>query len=169
MTAAAVRYATVRPAPRREPPFDDELAAERPPLRLVRGLELELPFPDPHVVTPLQVGVRPSVAGDPELWARRLLLGLSEYAAGRRPLHQLAPIVNPLLLRSLGANIDRARTAPGGHWLRGAAIRSLRLSTPADGVAEVAAVLNAGRRVRAMALRLEVRHGRWQCVQLQMA
>lgn len=165
--AAAVRYATVRPAPRREPPFDDEV--DHPPLRLVRAQALELPFPDLRPVRPAVPVERPAAVGEPELWARRLLVGLSECAGGRRPLRQLGRLVNPMLLRGLGHDLERADSGRPRHWLAGATVRSLHVSEPAEGVAEVAAVLSAGRRVRALALRLEVRHGRWQCVRLELA
>jgi hypothetical protein len=47
-------------------------------------------------------------------------------------------------------------------------VRSLRVTQPADQVAELSATLQCGPRVRAVALRLEVRHGRWRCTRLEM-
>ena len=167
MTAAATaRVATVRPAPHREPPFDDELA--RPLLRLVQSRDAVLPFPVATPLPPLPTA-RPAELPDPARWVRRLLLGLTEAAAGRRPLHQVAGLLAPSVLRDLGADLERAATHRGRHWLHSAAVRTVHVSEPAAGVAELAVTLRAGPRVRAMAVRLEARHGRWWCTRLQMA
>ena len=45
---------------------------------------------------------------------------------------------------------------------------NLHVTEPADGVAEVAAVLRIENRFRALALRLEGLDGRWRCVRLQI-
>jgi hypothetical protein len=47
-------------------------------------------------------------------------------------------------------------------------LRSIRVCEPADGVAEVSAVVQIGPRFRAMAARLEGLDGRWRCVRLQL-
>jgi hypothetical protein len=47
-------------------------------------------------------------------------------------------------------------------------VRSVRVSEPHDGVAEVCAVVQQGPRCRAIALRLEGIDGRWQCTALQI-
>jgi hypothetical protein len=52
------------------------------------------------------------------------------------------------------------------NWLRAARIASVRASEPADGVAEVCATLRTPRRTHAVALRLEIRRGRWLCTRL---
>jgi hypothetical protein len=44
----------------------------------------------------------------------------------------------------------------------------VRLCEPADEVAELSAVIQTGRRCRAVALRLEGTNGRWRCVRLQI-
>jgi hypothetical protein len=54
------------------------------------------------------------------------------------------------------------------HWLHRAGVRSVRVSEPADGVAELCATVETGRRVRALAMRLEEHHGRWCCTRLQL-
>jgi hypothetical protein len=156
----------VRPAPRREPPYDDELA--RPALQLVRGRDRELPFPDPPA-TAMPALLAPVALPDPAAWARRLLLGLAETAAGRRPLSQVAALLGPGVCRGLAADFDRATNSGTRHWLHNAAVRTVHVSRPGDTVAELAATVQAGRRVHAVALRLEARHGRWWCTRLQMA
>ena len=47
-------------------------------------------------------------------------------------------------------------------------VRSVRVSEPGDGVAEVCAIVQQGPRCRAIALRLEGIDGRWQCTALQI-
>jgi hypothetical protein len=47
-------------------------------------------------------------------------------------------------------------------------VGSVRASEPADGIAELSATLRHGPRVRAVAMRLEVRHGRWCCTRLML-
>jgi hypothetical protein len=44
----------------------------------------------------------------------------------------------------------------------------VRVFEPADGVAELSAVVQVGPRYRAVAARLEGRNGRWRCVRLQL-
>jgi hypothetical protein len=169
MTAAASTSAiTVRPAPRREPPFDDETAARH--LRLVGPLDRQLPFQAP----PPRWGrsappVRTSAPlPDPRGWARRLLTGIFETAAGRRPLQQLAAMLSPSVGYGLGADFERAARAGRRHWSHRARVRSVRATQPADGVAEICATIQVGDRVRAVALRVEEHRGRWRCTKLQL-
>lgn len=157
---------TVRPAPRREPPFDDELAA---PTLLFGPHEQRLPFaahtpPAPWVPQP----ARPHGLPDPGAWCRRLIVGLIETSAGRRPQAQLAGMLSPSVNRGLGDTFERAAQQGSAHWLHRASVRSVRASEPVDGVAELCATVDTGRRVRAIALRLEEHHGRWRCVRLQL-
>ena len=54
-----------------------------------------------------------------------------------------------------------------GEMSRGV-VRSVHVSLPADGVAEVAALVRRGARSTAVALRLEGLDGRWQCTALEL-
>jgi len=63
----------------------------------------------------------------------------------------------------LAGRIDTSPTEPS----RGV-VRSLHVSEPADGVAEVAASVRRGPRCTALALRLEGLDGRWQCTALEV-
>lgn len=157
----------VRPAPRREPPFDDELPDARPPYgRYDRRLPFDLvPVPAP-VWRPRPA--RPHGLTDPEAWGRRLLIGMIETAAGRRPLHQLAAMFSPSVSRGIGADFERAASSGAPHWLHRAGLRSVRAAEPTEGVAELCATVETGRRVRAVAMRLEEHHGRWRCTRLQL-
>jgi len=167
LAAPAGRPVVIRPAPRREPPFDDELT-DGP--SLPRPYDQRLPFDEPPA--PPRVWrsgpPRPTGLPDPARWGRRLLVGMIETAGGRRPLHQLAAMLSPSVSRGIGADFERAAQLGTHHWLHRATVRSVRVSEPAHGVAELCATVDAGPRVRAVALRLEERHGRWCCTRLQL-
>lgn len=105
---------------------------------------------------------------DPRVWACRLVQALVEVLAGDRPLTQLVRWTSTEVYDELAAQLPSSR--PGrrtGGPLR-AAVGSVHLTEPADGVAEVAATVRRGRRTTAVALRLEGLDGRWQCTALQM-
>ena len=164
---AAVRKVVVRPAPRREPPFDDELPDDRP---RHGPLDQRLPFERPRACPAVWLPRPPRPRGlpDPGPWGRRLLVGMIETAAGRRPLHQLAALLSPSVSHGLGAEFERAAQTRSPHWLHRAAVRSMRVAEPAPGVAEVCATVESAGRVRAIALRLEAHHGRWRCTRMQL-
>lgn len=155
----------VRPAPPREPPFDDELGDAAP---LVGQYDQPLPFVRPrrHVrVQPRPSALRAAMP-DPAKWGRRLLIGIIETAGGRRPLNQLGPLLSPSVANGLRADFELAGAAGHRHWTHAATIRSVHASEPCDTIAELSATVQHGRRVRAVAMRLEIRHGRWRCVRL---
>jgi hypothetical protein len=173
MTATIVRDPpatgpAIRPAPRREPPFDDELV----PVVLGAGpLDRPLPFEDHRGRTrpiPSDRSLAAARLPDPVTWGRRLLVAVIETAGGRRPLQQLGALMSPRVASGLRADFERAARLDRRHWIHAAVVRTVHASTPADGVAEVSASLEIGRRVRAVALRLEVEDGRWRCTRLQL-
>jgi len=103
---------------------------------------------------------------DPRWWAGRLVQAAAEVLGGRRPIQQLMPWTSERVYADLARRL-RSRSGP----LKGPAtarVRSVRVSEPRPGVAEVAAVLTQGGRGRAVALRLEGVDGRWRCVVLQV-
>jgi hypothetical protein len=69
---------------------------------------------------------------------------------------------------AFGLREDLGGTRTNGHWLRAARIGSLRPTEPADGVAELCATLRTPRRTHAVAMRLEIRRGRWLCTRLML-
>lgn len=155
----------VRPAPHREPHFDDEILEVSP----VRPYDQCLPFERPPVL-PISVplALRPHGLPDPASWGRRLLVGLIETAGGRRPLQQLASMLSLSVGRGLGADFERAAATGSPHWLHRATLMNVRGCEPAPGIAELCATVETGRRVRALAMRLEEHHGRWHCTRLQL-
>lgn len=173
---AVARRFQPRPAPRREPPFDDELAARH--LSLVGPLDQPLPFDalGPNAPSALRLraeadsfAVRPTgrhELPEPAAFARRLVIGVIETATGRRSASQLRHHTSPTV--QAGLSRDAGRISRLGSAQRPATLHSVHISEPADGVAEVAAVLRVGDRFRALALRLEGLDGRWRCVRLQI-
>jgi hypothetical protein len=162
------RSMTVRPAPRREPPFDDEIGPRH--LHVVGPLDQQLPFePTARRARAIPARpVRPTTLPDPALWGRRLLIGIIETAGGRRPLQQLAALLSPSVAHGLGTDFGRAAQRRSPHWTHAATVRSVRACEPAEGVAELSATVQVGPRVRAVALRLESHEHRWRCTRLQL-
>jgi hypothetical protein len=163
---APARLVVIRQAPRREPPFDDELPEGHRPGRF----DQRLPFARPAtpVVPRLPFALRGRSLPDPGPWGHRLLVILIESAGGRRPLSQLATLLSYSVLRGIGADFERNAQAGTPHWLHRAGVRSVRATEPSAGVAELCATVQTGERVRAVAMRLEARDGRWRCTRLQL-
>lgn len=171
--AATYQY-RAKPAPRREPPFDDELPERH--LSLVGPLDQPLPLegfgrsaPHPTPVADDESTVRPTgryELPEPAVTARRLVIGVVEIATGRRSASQLRHHTSPTV--QAGLVRDAGRITRLGTLHRPATLHSLHVAEPVDGVAEVAAVLRIENRFRALALRLEGQDGRWRCVRLQI-
>jgi hypothetical protein len=162
---------TITAAPRREPPFDDELPPRH--LRLIASHEPQLPFEElpRHRLSAAQDSFAAQMTArgslpDPESFGRRLLVAVFEALSGRRPLPQLGRFLSPGVYTGLATDLDRAR--PDSVWSKPTVMRSIRVCEPADGVAELAAVVQTGPRYRAVAVRLEGLDGRWRCVRLQL-
>jgi len=91
---------------------------------------------------------------------------LMEVLAGDRPVGQLvrwtsAEVLDEVSALTLPPATGRVRTSRG-------VVRSVHVSEPVDGVAEVAALVRRGRRCSAVALRLEGLDGRWQCTAVEL-
>jgi hypothetical protein len=93
--------------------------------------------------------------------ALRLLL---EVVVGERPSRQVAGWVSPRVLAGLDQWSPRQRAGLG----RRPVLRSVRVTEPAESVAEVSAVVLFGDRIRAVALRLEGLDGRWTVTALHV-
>lgn len=161
--------------PECDPPYDDEPGAAAP---TVHG-SLALAFPPAGPGVPLrlvppadreeQFAPRPTPRAelpDPRPWTARLAQAVAEILAGARSAAQLARFTTLDVLDDL----ERwtGRLADG----RGVTVRplvsSVHVSEPDDGVAEACAVLDTGRRRRAIALRLEGIDGRWRCTAIEL-
>jgi hypothetical protein len=96
-------------------------------------------------------------------WSGQFAQAVVEVLAGDRPLSQLVRWTTSGVFDDLAGRIDASPTEAA----RGV-VRSLHVSEPADGVAEVAASVRRGPRCTALAIRLEGLDGRWQCTALEV-
>ena len=134
------------------------------------GLRLVGP-PAEAALDEVEFGPQPtprSALPEPRHWAGRFVQAVVEVLGGDRPASQLVRWTSTevydnvacRVLPSAGAGIS---TAPA----RGV-VRSVHVTEPADGVAEVTALVRRGLRCTAVALRLEGMDGRWQCTALEL-
>jgi hypothetical protein len=110
----------------------------------------------------------------PTPWAGRLVQAVIEVVSGVRPVSQLVRWTTAPVYEALCAGVARPVASTGASTRDPATsrlaevVRSVRVSEPRDGVAEVCAIVQQGPRCRAIALRLEGIDGRWQCTALQI-
>jgi hypothetical protein len=110
----------------------------------------------------------------PTPWAGRLVQAVIEVVSGVRPVSQLVRWTTAPVYEELCARVVRpvAYTGTGNRATAttrlAEVVRSIRVSEPRDGIAEVCAIVQQGPRCRAIALRLEGIDGRWQCTALQI-
>lgn len=184
------------PVPACEPPYDDEGADPRrpvpsgPPGDALQGtlalafvlptgvpavpdtppeLRLVPPTPAAEDLDEAEFGPQPTPREDlpePRRWAGRLVQAVVEVLAGDRPAAQLVrwtttPVYEQVTGLVAGPGASCGDTARG-------VVRSVHVSQPADGIAEVAALVRRGARSTALALRLEGLDGRWQCTALEL-
>jgi hypothetical protein len=110
---------------------------------------------------------------DVRRWVARLSLAAVEVQAGSRPLSQLRrwlgdEVYDQLLRasrrRSMRVADPRARQPDRAPRI---VLRTVRTCEISDGVVEACAVVDDGRRVWALAMRLEGVDGRWRCTAMQ--
>ncbi len=106
----------------------------------------------------------------PHAWAARLAQALAEVLSGTRPAQQLVRWTSLDVYACLRRHVTYRlqTTAMGRARPTQVVLRSVRLSEPVEGIAEVSAVLQIGPRARALALRLEGINGRWRCTAFEM-
>jgi len=182
------------PLPCSEPPFDDELGpapAGGPPRRpsgpgfqgtlalafvLPSGLPaVPEPPPDLHLIeedghSSGEFGPRPTrraALPSPRTWAARVVQAIVEVLSGVRPATQLVRWTTEEVYEQISARVLPGRGGDVEGPPRGV-VRSLHVSEPADGVAEVCALVRRGARSTAVALRMEGMDGRWQCTAIEL-
>ena len=177
---SAVRLRTVPPL---DPPFDDEVVpaswavnADRawPDDQLVLDLTLtpggrsNIPPPGRHTerAAASPVEARNDATPEARRAGRRFLDTCLEIINGYRPANQLRPLIAPgnaaTIIEHLAAAVEHTRSGPRRSGpVDPVRIRLLRVCEPRPGVVEAAAALGATGRTRAMAFRLERRHGTW--------
>ncbi|WP_313949479.1 Rv3235 family protein [Frankia sp. AvcI1] len=110
---------------------------------------------------------RSPAAGRPAAPAREaaviVVRAIVEALGGVRPVAHLAGWTTPRLQHDL----ERIAAQLGDRRRRGQ-VRSVRVSEPRPGVAEVSAVISRGARAAALALRMEAAGGRWRVTTLQV-
>lgn len=104
---------------------------------------------------------------EPTAWAQRYSQAWIEALAGRRPVKQLSRWSTPSVLARLSDKLECRQTDKNTRSPQGV-VTGLRVDEPADGVAEVAAVVRSRNRSRALMLRLEGWDGRWVCTYAAM-
>lgn len=156
-------------------PIDPDAAAERvapaPPLPLRPILGRGHASDDADAPPGMPGGTRREVAppADPDRWFGALALAVVEVLAGARPAQQLVRWLTPEIYGAI------ARRAGLRVRLHGRPVRpvhgrvlSVRATATENGGVEVCAVVHDGRRVRAVAGRLELFRARWRVVELQV-
>jgi len=140
-------------------PVGLRLVAPLPPAERARGAQ--------DALDDVEFGPQPTSRAElpePRGWAARLVQALVEVLAGDRPVGQLVRWTSAAVYDHVAA---LTLPAVPGRTTRGV-VRSVHVSEPVDGVAEVAALVRRGRRTTAVALRLEGLDGRWQCTAVEL-
>lgn len=139
----------------------------------VPGLRLVPPLPaevgQEEAAADVDFGPQPTGRAslpDPRVWSARLVQAMVDVLSGVRPAGQLVRWTSAGVYDELGARV--ASTSAAARRQPRAVVRSVHVSEPADGVAEVAACVRRGVRTTAVALRLEGLDGRWQCTALHI-
>lgn len=159
MTSSALR---VRPVPVVEPhPALSVVPDVEPPAAGVQqALPLELALP------PRRSPGLPATTPAPRGFALRFTQAALEVTAGLRPPAQLQAWTSDEVHATLQHR--HAAVLRSGRRSRHCRVRSVHVSTPVHGVAEVAAVVGDGVRCRAVAFRMEGRNERWRVTALQL-
>jgi hypothetical protein len=141
------------------------------PVSAVQGtLALDL-----RSATPVQPALyavpEPDGPGDAELraWSARFAQAVVEVTGGDRPLTQLLRWTSTRVYAELGRRTRiMAQHRPVGPRTRviRPQVRSVHLCRPTPSSAEVSVHVRYGQRSRALAARLEHRHGHWTCTAL---
>jgi Family of unknown function (DUF6459) len=168
VTASALRHLPVpdtepplEPVPEPDPPW--RRAVRRPPAGVQGVLTLVVGDAD-ESDEDVGFGPRPTATSDlpdPERWARQMVQVIAEVLSGQRSSTQLLRWTVPEVYEAIRSRTT-APNRPGTAPYRRPRVGTVRVCEPADGVAEVAAVVHGPQRTRAVALRMEGMDGRWR-------
>lgn len=151
------------PATNTRPPVDGSLALKSPaPHEPRSGLPQT---PELRVVT------GGAACEDVQVWAARFAQAVVEVLGGDRPLAQLVRWTSQRVYVELERRLSiLARTSQAGQRARTIRpqVRSVHVFHPTPESAEVSVHVRHGQRSRAIAARLELVRGRWQCTVLQL-
>lgn len=146
------------------PAVDGSLALQEP---AARGTARGVPQTPELRLVPEAGGSRDDV----QVWAARFAQAVVEVLGGDRPLAQLVRWTTHRVYVDLERRLSiLARTSDAGRRKRTVRpqVRSVHVFHPTPESAEVAVHVRHGQRSRAIAARLELIQGRWQCTALQL-
>ncbi len=134
------------------------------------GLHLVPPLrPDAEAdLDAVEFGPQPTSRSDlpePRGWSGRFAQAVVEVLEGDRPVAQLVRWTSTDVYDEVACRVLDPGTGAAGPR---AVVRSVHVTEPADGIAEVAAMVRRGTRTTAVALRLEGLDGRWQCTAIEL-
>lgn len=138
------------------------------------ALQPECAAPSPLPPRTPELRLVPGTRGAPDdvsVWAARFAQAVVEVLGGDRPLPQLVRWTSRRVYRDLERRVHLlARSCGSEQRLRTVRpqVRSVHVCHPAEGAAEVSVHVRHGQRSRALAARLELVQGRWQCTALQL-
>lgn len=120
-------------------------------------------------ITTLDSPLPPDIA-DPERFAAAVTRHAIEALFGQRPVRQLQSWFTPALFSAFvrKAALISTSTRQSGYR-RPARVCRIRCTFPRSRVVEAALVVHDGQRLRAVALRMEVRHDHWHVIALEIA
>jgi hypothetical protein len=145
------------------PVVQGSLALQEPAPRTTPGLP---ETPELRLVTACSPGVE-----EVQVWAARFAQAVVEVLGGDRPLPQLVRWTSHRVYVELERRLTvLARTSDAGRRKRTVRpqVRSVHVFHPTPECAEVSVHVRHGERSRAIAARLELSRGRWQCTVLQL-
>jgi hypothetical protein len=131
-------------------------------------------LPDPHPALRPMIGVAVHPAATPwattadelESWTCRLAQALAEMLAGARSPGQLHGVATLEVIRQVERSYGRFGVPPGELPVR-PIVRSVHLREAGPHVTEASAVVAVGRRVRAVAFRVDLTHRGWCCTAVE--
>jgi hypothetical protein len=144
----------------RKPRIIETLPLEWAPINGSSALAYSAPMP--HLIAIDDSGQRHTSKAElpsAHQWSIRLVHGLVEVMNGVRPATQLTRWLTLEVMNQVKSHIY-------AHDMRRLTVRSVHVSEPGDGVAEVCAVFGTQNRCYALAMRLEGLDGRWRTTQL---
>jgi hypothetical protein len=104
---------------------------------------------------------------DPRPVAENFARGVAEVLVRARNVDQLRDLATFDVIRVIERAAGRQQHQPGRRPAQ-PRLRSVRLTTPTEGVIEACAVVDGGVRTKAFAFRLEFVRDRWRCTVLQL-
>lgn len=150
------------PEPELRPEVTTALALMPPSVRSVHSSVTESAWPFPPPTRSRRA--EPATTPPPAPVCASVVVAAVEVLAGTRPLAQLVRWVSPQVYDALALRVEQRAPGPA----RRAAVRRTRVCWVDERVVEATVVVHDGVRVRAAAVRLELRRGQWRATVLQI-